>query len=230
MQDSRQIVPACLRTVALLTVGMTLLFGCATPQALPDACASPLSQAITNSCVVVPHTLWRGSKPDADGATALVSLGVRTVVNLELLHDDLDAFRAAQPTTARSVRIDYFRIRDWEPNVVIAPALLDSHVADFLAIVKTEAKPIYVHCRAGQNRTGVMIAAYRVLVEGASSESAIAEMQRYQGVWFKHDAEYIRSLTGEHRLKIEKMVDSRIGRIRPEAHVECSASGCNQDK
>ena len=215
------------RNTALLTLVATLLFGCATPKPLADACSSPLTAAIANSCVVTPDVLWRGAKPDVSGATALISRGVKTVVNLELLHDDLDAFHKAKPSTVPFPSIDYFRIRDWEPNVVIAPSLLDSHLADFIAIAKTQAKPIYVHCRSGQNRTGVMIAAYRVFLEGVSIESAITEMKKYQGVWFKQDAEYIRSLTGEHRVRIEKMAEARIGQIRPEAHLECTATGCN---
>ena len=75
-----------------------------------------------------------------------------------------------------------------------------------------------------------MIAAYRILFEGQPIESAIAEMQRYHGVWFKQDAEYIRGLTGEHRARIEKMAEDRIGQIRREALLECSASGCNEIK
>ena len=223
-------MPTHLRAIFLASLGTALLFGCTAPEPLADACPSPLSPAVANSCVVVPGALWRGAKPDSPGATALISLGVRTVVNLELLDDDRDAFRMARPSTAVSTSIDYFRIRDWEPNVVIAPALLDSHVSAFIAIVKTQAKPIYVHCRSGQNRTGVMIAAYRVMLEGASIESAIGEMQKYQGVWFKQDAEYLRGLTGEHRARIEKMTESRIGQIQREARLECSASGCNERK
>ncbi len=218
------------RMTALLLLGTTLLFGCAAPKPLANACASPLTPAIANSCVVTPGVLWRGAKPDAEGATALLSLGVKTVVNLELLHSDLDAFRAARPPTATSASIDYFLVRDWEPNVVMMPALLDAHVADFIAIAKTQATPIYVHCRSGQNRTGVMIAAYRVLLEGVPMESAIAEMQKFNGLWFKQDAAYLRGLTGEHRLKIEKMAAARIGQIRREAHLEYSAAGCHESK
>src|SRR5437773_5556945 len=113
------------------------------------ACSSPLSKAIPNSCVVSPGVLWRGSKPDRLGAASLLSLGVRTVVNLELLHDDMKAFQLARPAKVLSERLDYFHIREWEPNPVIAPSVLDSHVAEFLAIVKTQPKPIYVHCRSG---------------------------------------------------------------------------------
>ena len=191
---------------------------------------SPLSPAIPNSCVVSQGALWRGAKPDAAGAAALISLGVHSVVNLELFHDDLDAFLAARPSTVLSTHIDYFQIRDWEPNVVIAPVLLDSHVAQFIAIVKTQEKPIYVHCRSGQNRTGVMIATYRILIEGMLIESAISEMWRYQGIWFKQDAEYLRSLTGEHRARIEKMIASRQQDVRADLRLACSALGCFQQK
>ncbi|MEG2432828.1 MAG: protein-tyrosine phosphatase family protein [Acinetobacter sp.] len=149
-------------------------------------------------------------------------------VNLELLHDDIDAFRDARPQKPFSSNVEYFRVRDWEPNVVMAPNVLDSHVAAFLAIVRTSPKPIYVHCRAGQNRTGVMVAAYRVLAEGASIDSAIAEIQKYQGAWFKQDAEYIRGLTGERRTEIKNLVELPAKQVRPEARLECSASGCKK--
>jgi len=77
------------------------------------------------------RVLWRGSKPDPAGTASLLSLGVRTVVNLELLHDDMKAFRVAPPAKVPSEKLDYFRIRESEPNVVIAPSVLDSHVAEF---------------------------------------------------------------------------------------------------
>jgi protein tyrosine phosphatase len=150
------------------------------------------------------------------------------VVNLELLHDDLDAFRSARPAVDRLRSIGYFRVRDWEPNVVAATALLDAHVAKFIAIVRTQARPIYVHCRSGQNRTGVMVAAYRILEERASIDAAIAEMGKYQGVWFKQDSEYLRQLTGEHRAKLEAMIADQVTQVRREARLECSASGCTE--
>jgi protein-tyrosine phosphatase len=207
-------------------LGAALLTGCAGPKPLADACRVPLSPVIANSCQVTPGVLWRGAKPDASGAAALIELGVQTVVNLELLHDDRSAFEAAHPTTPEATNISYFRIRDWEPNVIVAPDLLDDHVAQFLAIVRTQPRPIYVHCRSGQNRTGVMVAAYRVLVEGVSVDAALAEMQRYQGVWFKQDAQYLRSLSSERRTAIEAMAQNHLKAMKPDARLACTSVGC----
>jgi protein tyrosine/serine phosphatase len=218
-----------MRRMAVAVAVLSVCVACAaTNKGQINACSSSLSEAIPNSCVVSQGVLWRGSKPDAAGAASLLSLGVRTVVNLELLHDDMKAFQLAQPSQVISEKLYYFRIHEWEPNVVIAPSVLDSHVAEFLAIVKTQPKPIYVHCRSGENRTGVMVAAYRVLLEGWSPELAVAEMGKYKGIWFKEDAEYINSLRGEHRASLETSIQARLKDIRPTVSLTCSVRGCDE--
>src|SRR5437867_9536846 len=164
-----------------------------------SGCPNDLGSPIPNFCVVTPNVMWRGAKPAQDGAAWLVQHRVRTIVNLELLHDDRRVFGQVKLADAGRYEAGYFRISDWEPNAVLAPALLDDHVAHFLAVVGDQPKPVYVHCRSGQNRTGVMVAAYRVIVEGLSRDAAIAEMRRYQGVWLKADSAYIRSLASERR-------------------------------
>ncbi len=219
-----------LKITSLVALASVAVFSGAAALAQSEFCSSPLSPAIANSCIVSKDVLWRGAKPDALGAAELISLGVKTIVNLELLHDDKKTFRTARPKTVLSPAIEYFRIRDWEPNVVVANDRLDSNVAEFIAIARTQPKPIYVHCRSGQNRTGVMVAAYRVLVEDWSNEAAIDEMKRYQGIWHRQDAEYLRSLTGERRTRIEKMSEKNIGRIKRNARLDCSTTGCNEAK
>ncbi|HET7765845.1 MAG TPA: dual specificity protein phosphatase family protein [Burkholderiales bacterium] len=207
-------------------VAAAFLLGCVTPLPRADACADPLSAQVVNSCVVGKDVLWRGAKPDVAAATELVNRGVRTVVNLELAHDDRDAFRDARPSMSRPLEIEYFRIRDWEPNVALASGLLDRHVAEFIAITRSQPKPIYVHCRSGQNRTGVMVAAYRVLEENQPIDSAVAEMAGYQGIWFKEDADYIRQLVGERAARLRAMAAERVANLRAEAHLLCGSAGC----
>jgi hypothetical protein len=43
-----------------------------------------------------------------------------------------------------------------------------------------EGKPVLVHCAAGSQRTGGVVAAYRTLVQGQAVDEAIAEMERYE--------------------------------------------------
>jgi len=211
--------------IALLT-GLTS----SSMAAAPAACANDLGSPIPNFCVVTPDVLWRGAKPAQDGAAWLMQGGVRTIVNLELLHDDRRAFGEARPASAGRYEAGYFRISDWEPNAAIAPALLDSHVAHFLALVDHQPKPVYVHCRSGQNRTGVMVAAYRVIVEGVSRDAAIAEMRRYQGIWFKADSAYIRSLSSERRDEIRRKAAAWKPKLERGSKIVCENGKCRVSK
>ena len=130
----------------------------ASKQSVAGACSNNLGSAIKNFCVVTPNVLWRGARPDKDGAAWLIQQGVRTIVNLELILDDKGAFGQATVDDANNYEVGYFRIHDWEPLRILAPSVVDDHVAHFLAIVSQQPKPVYVHCRYGENRTGVMIA------------------------------------------------------------------------
>ena len=194
------------------------------------ACSSDLDSPILNFCVVTPDVLWRGAKPAQDGAAWLMQRGVRTIVNLELLHDDRRAFGEARLASAGRYEAGYFRIPDWEPNAVLAPALLDDHVARFLAVVDKQPKPVYVHCRSGQNRTGVMVAAYRVIVEGVSRDAAIAEMRRYQGIWFTADSAYIRSLSSERRDEIRRKAAAWKPKLERGSKIVCENGKCKVSK
>ncbi len=205
-------------------------FPSASMPAAPAACANDLGSPIPNFCVVTPKVLWRGAKPAQDGAAWLIQRGVRTIVNLELLHDDRGVFGEAKPANSGRHAAGYFRIADWEPNVVLAPALLDDHVAHFLAVVGEQPKPVYVHCRSGQNRTGVMVAAYRVIVEGMSADQAIEEMGRYQGIWFKADSAYIRSLSPARREQIRRKVAGWRPKLKRDSRIVCENGKCEVSK
>ncbi len=215
------------RSVARATLALVVfLAGCAAPVPRAEACTDRLASETANSCIVTKGLLWRGAKPDAAGATALLTLGVRTVVNLELLYDDRDSFRDSRPSVTGPRTVSYFRIREWEPNVVLNPALLDDHVAEFIAIAKTQEKPVYVHCRSGQNRTGIMVAAFRVIEENMTVDAAIAEMEGYQGIWFKQDAEYVRQLQGDRRQRVVALISEKMRFVQPEARLQCTSDGC----
>lgn len=221
------------RTGRIFTLSFVLLIGaCASmsTQSVPGACPNKADSPIRNFCVVTPKSpnlLWRGARPgNRENTTWLIQQEVRTIVNLELILDDLPVFTQAHVGHAAKHEIGYFRIREWEPTPILFPSVEDDHVAHFLAIVRQQPKPIYVHCRDGQNRTGLMVAAYRVIEEGASEEEAISEMERYQGFWFKADASYIRGLSPERREDIRRRIMEWLPKLKMDAQIVCEKGTC----
>ena len=211
-----------------LTLSVLSVAQAASPQSSPG-CDVDHNSKVKNFCVVKEVELWRGARPSADGAVDLINRGVRTVVNLELIHNDAPVFDQIAVPPNKSNEIEYFRVRDWEPNVKWAPRLLDEHVAHFLAITRTRPKPLFVHCRQGQNRTGVMVAAYRVF-NGIPIEEAIAEMKRYNGLFFNDDAKYIRTLTAARRAEFEPKIAQWIPKLKMEAKIFCRDGVCSVDR
>jgi tyrosine-protein phosphatase SIW14 len=73
----------------------------------------------------------------------------------------------------------------------------NAEVAEFLEAVRSHpGTKIFVHCRRGADRTGVMIAAYRVAVEHEKVANAISEMHEFHfdSFWHPQLAHYVKSL------------------------------------
>lgn len=215
--------------LAWLVAASFVLSGCA-PLSTPNAsasCSNRLGSPIANFCEVKPNVLWRGSKPDKDGAAWLIDHGIRTIVNLEWVHDDLSTIRQTTLSNASTRQIEYFRVKDWEPLPSAAPAVEDEHVVHFLAIASQQAhQPVYVHCRSGQNRTGVMVAAYKIIIDGETNiDMVIEEMRSYHGIWADLDSQYIRELS-YRRDKIFQRVKAKLSTVEKGIQIVCEKGKC----
>jgi len=63
----------------------------------------------------------------------------------------------------------------------------DKVFAGFLKLIKENPdKKIFVHCRLGDDRGGMMIASYRMAVEGWTAKEAADEMKEFGFVWWHH--------------------------------------------
>ena len=211
----------------VLVIGLALLLsGCVyfSRRTLPGACLHDMGSPMRNFCVVTPGVLWRGESPSRADARWLVQAGVGTVISLEL--DVRQPFESAKIDPHLSRTVSYFRVRDFSAVQVLTHHHLDEHVALVLAIIKQAPKPVLISCRAGVDRTGVIAAAYRMLVEGASEESAIKEMEGFHSPWDPLNARYVRSLTGARAAAIRRNVRNWQHRVDPSGVFDCQDGEC----
>jgi tyrosine-protein phosphatase SIW14 len=158
-----------------LHILITLLAFVAT--ALPQATnTSPAQHAkgsrkhyvgLPNFGEVTPN-LFRGGQPGVDGLEALEKMGIRIVV-------DMRGSRSSHEEIAVSkLGMQYVAI-PWH-----CPFPADPVFARFLELIQDNpGKKIFVHCRLGDDRTGMAIAAYRMAEEGWSAEEALEEMKMF---------------------------------------------------
>jgi len=210
----------------LICAVLLLLSGCVyfSKHTVEGACTDDLDSPIRNFCVAETAEIWQGEKPSSSDASWLLEHRVGTVVNLEVYLDDRHAFeRASAPQ--RDLVVEYYHVPDFERVHLFNWSLLDDHVAHFLSIVAAAPKPVYVHCLDGIDRSNVLIASYRVLVEGVNPDDAIRDIERFDSPWLHVDAKYIRSLNARRVAILEKAWKWR-AHLTPAAKIECSHGSC----
>jgi protein tyrosine/serine phosphatase len=98
-------------------------------------------------------------------------MGVRTVINLRTRHEERKAVEAAG---MRYVEVPMSFWKDVDPAVV----------AKALSVMTDPAnQPVYLHCNVGADRTGVVVAVYRMEVDGWSKAEAEMEDFGFHGIW-----------------------------------------------
>ena len=152
----------------------------------------------------VSDQLYRGAQPTAEGMVKLKNMGVKTIVSLRSVHSDRDEIGRTD------LRYEHIEMKPWEPK--------DQKVVRFLKIATDpNSTPVFVHCKRGADRTGTMVAAYRVVVQGWPKEHAILEMTKggfnyYPG--FESLVEYIQNLDTE-KIKSQAGLESKTVRMAP---------------
>ncbi len=107
--------------------------------------------------------LYRGAQPTLTGFEKLQKLGIKTIINLRSFHSD------KKEVIKLGISYEQVYMKAWHAE--------KEDVVQFLRIVTDPSRlPIFVHCEHGSDRTGLMVAIYRVVVRGWTKEQAIREM------------------------------------------------------
>ncbi|MEK6581731.1 MAG: dual specificity protein phosphatase family protein [Nitrospirota bacterium] len=187
-------LPAILLMVSLSIASSPLLIDSPASAAEPNRpshWAVPIKVQGVGNLHKISDGLYRSAQPTKEGMKNLEKLGIKTIINLRAFHSDKDKLKGTGLlNTALSVKT-------WH--------IEDKDVIRVLKIIsKKEDGPFLIHCQHGADRTGVMSAMYRIVVQGWSKDEAIKEMvdgnYGFHSVW-SNIIEYVKDVDVE-RIKL----------------------------
>ncbi len=141
------------------------------PRERPETWATPIINAELENFYKVSDKLYRSEQPDKDAFQQLQSMGIYSVLNLRKHHSDRNE--------ARKTKIKLHHLR------LSARKLTQEQIFQALKIIQQSDSPILIHCWHGSDRTGAVIAAYRMVFQNWSAAQAIDEFKN--GGYGYHD-------------------------------------------
>ncbi len=122
----------------------------------------------------VSDQVYRGAQPGLAGIGNLKQLGVGLVINLRMPGE----LWAAEAREASANGIAYTNVPMQKPGW---PA--DEQIRKVLSLIRNSPAPAFVHCHRGCDRTGTIIACYRIEHDHWSSADALREAKRFGMSW-----------------------------------------------
>ena len=117
------------------------------------AFGSPSIQGVENFWKVDEH-VYRGAQPTEEGFRTLAKLGIKTVVDLR----EADARSMAEEKIVTTAGMQYINV----PMTGLTPPTREQMAKIMPILQDSSAGPVFVHCKRGADRTGAVIAAYRI--------------------------------------------------------------------
>jgi len=155
----------------------------AEPQSRPKNWAQPISCAAIKKFYRIDEKVYRSAQPDREGFEALRKQGIRNILNLRDHHSD--------DSKARGMGLNLYRVE------MGARKIKTEDVVAALRIIKKSEGPVVVHCWHGSDRTGAVIAMYRVVFQNWPKEAALEELMNggygYHSI-YKNIPEFIRAV------------------------------------
>jgi protein tyrosine/serine phosphatase len=133
-----------------------------TIQARPQEWAKKINGSKLSNLYKINDSIYRCAQPDSADFAKIDSIGIKSILNLRSNFSDND-LKDGLPLSLYNVEMVPYDIDDKE-------------IVKALRILKNSPKPIVVHCFYGSDRTGVVIAMYRIIFQNWTKEEALNEM------------------------------------------------------
>lgn len=179
------------KLIYLLCTTQVLLFGSATgyasaenidPATTPGGTLGKITRFIEVSPVI-----YRGSRASSDeDRVLLLNKGIKTIINLQgeprertSVYGDREFARTHGMNFIHApLHSEWFYLGSVPlPKIPFSPINEASIIKALKATMDPTLQPVYVHCSHGKDRTGLVIALYRVFVEGMDKDQAFHEMR-----------------------------------------------------
>ena len=143
------------------------LFSLLASLTLVSARASSQNENLPNFQKVDDH-VYRGAQPTDSGFKDLAQLGIKTVVDLRDIgeHSQADEQRVVTALGMRYVSIPMHGMSTPKDDQVAAVQALFDDASN---------GPVFVHCKRGADRTGMVIAVYRISHDQWDNKKALSE-------------------------------------------------------
>jgi protein tyrosine phosphatase (PTP) superfamily phosphohydrolase (DUF442 family) len=133
----------------------------------------PVQEGILNYGKVAEH-LYRGAQPDGEGIKSLKRLGVKLIINLRMPGESWK--EEAAEAQANGILYTNFPM-----GGMSRPS--EQQVRQILALLEHFPDAAFVHCLHGCDRTGTIVACYRIQHDHWSSDLALREARKYGISW-----------------------------------------------
>jgi protein tyrosine/serine phosphatase len=144
---------------------------------LTEAQKKSSSADLPNFSEVVNAKLYRGAQPTEEGVKELARMGVKTIIDLR----GADERAKREETWAQSAGLKFINVplNNW-----FAPS--DEKIAEIEKLISApENQPVFIHCKRGADRTGTIVAIYRITNEDWTAQRANEEAKKFGFGWWQ---------------------------------------------
>lgn len=123
------------------------------------------------------QNFYRGAQPTENGVRELAKMGVKTIVDLR----GEDEKAQSEKIWAQNAGIKFINVSlgNW----------LKPKTADIEQIIRDidepENQPVFIHCKRGADRTGTVVAVYRISHDNYTATQAIDEAKKFDFGWWQ---------------------------------------------